>query len=132
MSAAELGASIKSGLAQQLPVEALLEGFTEVHWYQKTTKHLVSSYRHLHLFGYLNPLRSSPLQIVDQRAMEWLFGMSDSELRESPCFDAEVVTALIMCDWTVPYRRRSGKRSSIASNVMCYPTWIIDSAGCKR
>ena len=82
----------------ELSVDVLLDGLTAVQWYERSTKTLDSSHQHLNLFGYLNPLRATALQIVDQKAMEWMYGMSDGELRTSPCFDSDAVAALIMCD----------------------------------
>ncbi|MBX2868985.1 MAG: HPr(Ser) kinase/phosphatase [Acidiferrobacterales bacterium] len=94
--------TVSSSTDKQHAVSALLGSIPHVHWYRQTAKTLESCYQHAHLFGYLNPLRATPIQIVDQAAMEWMFSMSDSELRQSPCFDAAKCVATIMCDSLKP------------------------------
>ncbi len=93
----------ESNLSQrQHAVSALLGSIPDVRWFSHTKKTLESCYQHAHLFGYLNPLRATPIQIVDQAAMEWIFRMNDSELRNSPCFDANYCVAIIMCEGLEP------------------------------
>ena len=87
---------------RQHAVSALLGSIPDVRWFCHTQKTLESCYQHAHLFGYLNPLRATPIQIVDQAAMEWMFRMNDSELRESPCFDSKNSVATIMCEGFEP------------------------------
>jgi len=87
---------------RQHAVSALLGSIPDVRWFSQTQKTLESCYQHAHLFGYLNPLRATPIQIVDQVAMEWMFRMNDSELRSSPCFDPKNSVATIMCEGLEP------------------------------
>ena len=50
------------------------------------------------LYGYLNPLQSTAIQVVDGNAIQWLYQLQDNDLRHSPCFDEEHVAAIILCD----------------------------------
>lgn len=80
----------------------LLSILPDVYWYEQTAKPMQSCYQHANVFGFLNPLRSVPLQLVDQASIEWLYRMKDSDLRRSPCFDSELSVATIMCDGLSP------------------------------
>lgn len=87
---------------EPLPVQELLQQLPDLHWYQRTGKTVKSCLQHANLYGFLNPLRITPLQIVDQAAIEWLYRMRDSELRKSPCFDLQSSVATILCDGLSP------------------------------
>ena len=79
-------------------VTALLDNLSGVHWHCQGENMLEQGFRYADLFGYLNPLRSTPLQVVNRSAMEWLYRLGDSELRQSPCFTAGRVAAVIVCN----------------------------------
>ena len=85
-----------------LTLQDLLGSLPDINWYEQTTKPVQSCYQHANIFGFLNPLRSVPLQLVDQTAVEWLFRMQDGDLRQSPCFNSEHSIATIMCDGLSP------------------------------
>lgn len=87
---------------EPLQVQKLIEQLPDVHWYQRTGKTVKSCFQQANLFGFLNPLRITPLQVVDQAAIEWLYRMRDSELRKSPCFDSQGSVATILCDGLSP------------------------------
>ena len=70
----------------------------DLHWYQDTTKPVAECFQHANLYGYLNPLRSTPIQLVDSVALDWLYRLGEKDLRESTCFDAAATLGLILCD----------------------------------
>jgi len=91
-------AAAEAATTSHLSVRKLLDRMPHSHWYNQADGKISSCYQHANIYGYLNPLRSIPVQLVDKVAVEWLYRLGDSELRKSPCFDSGRSLATIMCD----------------------------------
>lgn len=87
---------------RQVSASALTEGLPDLHWFQETGRMLAQSRHHADLFGYINPLRSTLIQIIDQVGLEWLYGQTDVRLRSSPVFSRTDCMVMIMCDRQKP------------------------------
>ena len=112
-----------------LTLRGLLDQLPDVHWYEHSDKSLKDCYQQANIFGYLNPLRSTPLQIVDQRSIEWLYRMKVSELRQSPCFSSLHSIATILCGGLNPIPNlseicRSNNISLLRTSLE--PTGVLD------
>ena len=95
--------SIKSDAREEsLTLRGLLNLLPDVHWYEHSEKSLRSCYQHANVYGYLNPLRSTPIQLVDQKGIEWLYRTKIGDLRQSPCFSSSHSIATIMCEGLTP------------------------------
>ncbi len=84
------------------PPRHVLDPMPGAHWYHDTEKTLENRYQHANLYGYLNPLRPTPIQLVDHPTLDWLYRLGEQELRSSPCFDARESVAVILCDGMSP------------------------------
>lgn len=80
----------------------ILDRMPGVHWYLNTTKPAVTCFQHANFYGYLNPLRPIPIQLVDGVTLEWLYRQGERELQQAPCFDAGTTLATILCDGVNP------------------------------
>ncbi len=94
--------SLSATRSRQFLLADLFADLPGIQWFNEVDKTIDSCYQHANLFGYLNPLRSTPIQLVDKVAVEWLFSLGGSELRESPCFDPDQSVVTIMCDGLSP------------------------------
>jgi len=75
----------------------IADGLKALRWLSETTRTLPPGQHYADLVGYLNPLRSTMIQVVDQVGLEWLYRQKESDLRLSPAFDRERSMAIIMC-----------------------------------
>ena len=95
--------SVKSDTHEEsLTLRGLLDLLPDVHWYEHSEKTIQSCYQQANIFGYLNPLRSTPIQLVDQKGIEWLYRTKVGDLRQSPCFNSPHSVATILCDGLSP------------------------------
>ena len=85
-----------------IPLRSVLDQMPDSHWYQDTGKLIQECYQHANLYGYLNPLRPIPIQLVDHVALDWLYRLGEKDMREAACFDASAALALILCDGIKP------------------------------
>ena len=75
-----------------------MDGVQEVDWICSSTKRIHAQHHAIKLFGFLNPLRETPVCIVTENELEWLFSQTEQSLGASPAFDPDQVTILIFCD----------------------------------
>ncbi len=75
-----------------------MDGVQEVDWISSSTKRIRAQHHAIKLFGFLNPLRETPVCIVTENELEWLFSQTEQSLGASPAFDPEKVTILVFCD----------------------------------
>lgn len=86
----------------RVSIAQVVDGLPDLHWFCNTHRNLCRNNQYLELYGYLNPLRSKMLQIVDETGTEWLYRQQDNELRQSPVFDRERCLAMILCNGQKP------------------------------
>ncbi len=79
------------------PVRQVLDHIPGACWYLDSSKPVKECYQHANLYGFLNPLRAVPIQLVDEVSLDWLYRQGGGELRQAPCFDTEVTLATILC-----------------------------------
>ena len=75
-----------------------MDGIQGLDWVCSSTKRIHAQHHAIKLFGFLNPLRETPICIVTENELEWLFSQSEQSLGVSPVFDPERVTILLFCD----------------------------------
>ena len=80
----------------------IADGLPDLHWFHRSERTLAESRFQVELFGHLNPLRPTALQVVDQLGLEWLYRQTDEELRASPVFAGDQAYALLLSDGQKP------------------------------
>ena len=83
------------------PVE-LLDDLSTLDWYTQTSKTMAGKRHVIELFGYLNPLRAIPIQVVSETESEWIYSLSEQALGKSAPFDPEKVVVIILCGGIKP------------------------------
>ena len=79
-----------------------MEGVQEIKWICSSTKRIQAQHHAIKLFGFLNPLRETPICIVTENELGWLFSQTEQSLRESSAFEPNRVTMFLFCENTVP------------------------------
>ncbi len=87
---------------EEYSVRQVLDHIPDVYWYRHSGKPVRKCYQHANLYGFLNPLRSIPIQLVDEVTLDWLYRQGGQELRHAPCFHAEMTLATVLCDGVNP------------------------------
>ena len=84
-------------VAVKMGFSEIASGLDALRWLSETSRTLPSGKHYADLVGYLNPLRSTIIQVVDQIGLEWMYRQTDSDLRASPVFDTARSMAIILC-----------------------------------
>ena len=83
---------------QGISAQQVLEGIESVDWVSASTKRIRARNHAIKIFGFLNPLRGTPISLVTENELEWLFSQTEGALLNSPAFDSQQVTMLILCE----------------------------------
>ena len=79
-----------------MPVELLAE-LPGIEWILDSGRKISASRHPSVQFGFLNPLRPTPIALVASPELEWIFAQPEQALRESPALDPDVARLLILC-----------------------------------
>jgi HPr kinase/phosphorylase len=75
----------------------VLEGLADIEWLCKTEKKIIGQHHAIKLFGFLNPLRPTPIALVTETELEWIYAQTEQSLCDSPAFNFEQVTLIVLC-----------------------------------
>jgi HPr kinase/phosphorylase len=75
----------------------VLKGLTDIEWLCKTEKEIRGQHHAIKLFGFLNPLRPTPIALVTETELEWIYSQTEQSLYNSPAFDFEEVSLIVLC-----------------------------------
>ena len=92
MNAAEAGASPQQVLAT----------LAEVEWLGDTDKVIQGQHHTVELFGFLNPLRALPIELITEIELEWIYAQTEQSLVVAPAFNADKVALIILCATCTP------------------------------
>jgi len=78
--------------------QRVLKGLTDIEWLCNTDREIKDQHYAIKLFGFLNPLRSTPIALVTETELEWLYAQTEQSLSDSPAFGLENVTLIVLCE----------------------------------
>ena len=90
-----------TNVTSNLSFTEVLSRLKDVYWHARGSNLIARPtpgyQHHARLFAYLNPLRSTAIQVVDDGGIEWLYQLQDNNMRCSPCFAEKQVAAIVLC-----------------------------------
>ena len=80
-----------------ISLRRVLKGLKDIEWLCKTEKEIGGQNHAIKLFGFLNPLRPTPIALVTETELEWIYSQTEQSLLDSPAFGFEEVTLILLC-----------------------------------
>lgn len=75
----------------------VLAGLSNADWISETDKMIKGQHHAIKLFGFLNPLRPTPICVVSENELEWIYAQTEQALLNCPGLDEQEVTLILLC-----------------------------------
>ncbi len=70
---------------------------TDIEWLCHTNKLIHGQHHAVELFGFLNPLRATAIELITETELEWIYAQTEQSLLQCAAFNAEKVALVILC-----------------------------------